>query len=168
MIMHPVPYAAIFFDADGTLRQCTIDQQPCPNKPGEWELLPNVKETLALYDWDHHGMSIVSNQGGIALGFLTEAMAYQLLADLVMKAFARFPPMGSLLLCPHAVDAGCVCRKPSPELLHKAETFWHSRGLLHGPADCVYIGDMESDRQAAEAAKIDFIWAGDFFGWETQ
>lgn len=29
----------IIFDADGTLRRCTVPGQPCPNKDGEWELM---------------------------------------------------------------------------------------------------------------------------------
>jgi len=29
----------------------------------------------------------------------------------------------------------------------------------------LYVGDMESDRQAAENAGCDFQWAADFFGW---
>jgi hypothetical protein len=28
------------------------------------------------------------------------------------------------------------------------------------------VGDMESDRQAAAAAKVPFYWAQDFFGWQ--
>jgi len=33
-------------------------------------------------------------------------------------------------------------------------------------ADTVYIGDMDSDQQAAEAAGVQFMWAKDFFGRE--
>lgn len=37
----------IIFDADGTLRRCTVPGQPCPNKADEWELMPGAKERLA-------------------------------------------------------------------------------------------------------------------------
>ena len=35
------------------------------------------------------------------------------------------------------------------------------------PAQALFIGDQDSDRQAAATAGIDFCWAKDFFGWET-
>lgn len=165
-LQHPLPYAALFFDADDTLRRCLIPGQPCPNKPGEYELLPNVRETLALYDWTKVGVSVVSNQGGVALGFLTEAMARFLLQETL--ALATGTPVGikQVLLCPHAPRAGCDCRKPHSKLLVQAETFWHSQGLLHGPGQCVYIGDQPTDQAAAQNAGIDFLWAHEFFGWD--
>jgi phosphoglycolate phosphatase-like HAD superfamily hydrolase len=35
-----------------------------------------------------------------------------------------------------------------------------------GPEETIFIGDMETDRQAAEAAGVKFIWAWEFFGRE--
>lgn len=107
------------FDADGTLRRCTVPGQPCPNKPGEWELLPGVEGRLARIDWNITGLGILSNQGGIALGHLSEDMAYQLLCDTVTAATKRWPLAGSIFVCPHAPGAGCACRKPSPVGLRK-------------------------------------------------
>ncbi len=31
------------------------------------------------------------------------------------------------------------------------------------PEETLFVGDMESDRQAAENAGCDFVWARDFF-----
>jgi D-glycero-D-manno-heptose 1,7-bisphosphate phosphatase len=165
---HPLPYAALFFDADGTLRRCTIPGQPCPNKPGEYELLPKVEATLALYDWGATGCSIISNQAGIALGYLCETTARFLLQETLALATDCPIGPGQVLLCPHALTAGCACRKPAPGMLIKAETWWYSRGLLHGPGQCLFVGDMDSDREAAERAGIVFCWAKDFFGWEQE
>ena len=50
-----------------------------------------------------------------------------------------------------------------PIVLLKAETYWHSKGVLRAPRTCLYVGDMESDKEAAEAAEIDFMWASEFF-----
>jgi len=166
--MHPLPYDALFFDADGTLRECTVPGQPCPNKTGEWRLKENVRETLALYDWDKVGLSVISNQGGVGLGYLTEVMAYQLIADMVIEATGRFPRELSLFICTHAPAEECECRKPKPKMLLDAEMFWHSRGVLHAPHTCLYVGDWKTDQEAAEAADIDFMWAKDFFGWAEE
>ena len=53
-------------------------------------------------------------------------------------------------------------RKPKPGMLIE---LMDSLGFT--PVDTLYIGDRDSDQQAAEAAGINFIWAKDFFGWES-
>lgn len=150
----------IIFDADSTLRKCTVPGQPCPNKPGEWELMPNVRETLAKYDWSETVLGIASNQGGVGLGFLSIQDAYQMLCDLVVEATGRFPPQGCIQVCPHSPDAGCSCRKPKPEMLFRIMRFWGAH-----PSETLMVGDREDDRLAAEAAGCAFQWAKDFFGW---
>jgi len=81
------------FDADGTLRRCTVLGQPCPNRPDEWELLPGVQKKLATIDWSSNRFAIASNQGGVALGFLTlQAAADMLLrVGLGRNLLARYP-----------------------------------------------------------------------------
>lgn len=154
-------YKLIIFDADGTLRQCTVEDQPCPNRAGEWELIPGVKERLSLIDWEAGGigLGIASNQAGIAHGFLDEHTAYQLLKDMVVEATGLWPPTGSIQLCPHAVEDNCWCRKPQPLMLIRLMRVWHT-----SPWQTLFVGDMESDRLAAKAAGVDFMWAKDFFG----
>lgn len=161
-IEHPLPHKLLIFDADGTLRGCTIPGQPCPNKPDEWELLPQVKDVLSTYDapYDERFTAIVSNQGGIALGFINWWDAKKLLEVCGRQAFpARQQPI--IYLCEHAPKAECHCRKPSPYMLLKAIKDRHVR-----LSDALYIGDQDSDREAAERAGIAFMWAYDFFGWE--
>jgi len=157
-------YKLIIFDADGTLRRCTVEGQPCPNAPDEWELLPNVRATLARIPWGtpHAGgiaYGIASNQAGIALGYMTEEMAYQLLKDMAVEVFDGWPPTGALQICPHAPGADCKCRKPEPLMLQRLMRSWSLT-----PDETLYVGDMESDRQAAENAGCHFMWASEFFG----
>lgn len=70
--MNEQKYKLIILDADGTLRRTTVPGLPCPNAPDEWELIPGVRERLAEIDWTTTHFAIVSNQGGVALGYLTE------------------------------------------------------------------------------------------------
>jgi D-glycero-D-manno-heptose 1,7-bisphosphate phosphatase len=167
-IVHPVPgKTLLLFDADGTLRRCTVPGQPCPNKPGEWELLPNVRETLAVYNWQTTWCAVISNQGGIGLGYLEEAMAMFLLQETLTVATGHPVLPHQVWLCPHAPQAGCACRKPAPLLLERAQLSMHNQGWPHGHQHVLYIGDQESDRDAAERAAIDFCYAHVFFGWEA-
>ncbi len=166
-IVHPVTYDLLIFDADGTLRSCTVPGQPCPNRPGEYGLMPHVRDTMALYDWRTVWVSIVSNQGGVGLGFLSEPTARFLLQETLAEATGQVIGPTQVWMCPHAPQAGCACRKPSPLLLEQAQMPMHSRGLLHGPDQVLYVGDQTSDREAAERAGITFCYAHVFFGWET-
>jgi D-glycero-D-manno-heptose 1,7-bisphosphate phosphatase len=155
------------FDADGTLRRCTVEGQPCPNKPGEWELMPNVKETLARYDFARSRRDIapyfgvVSNQGGVGLGLLSPRVAFDMLAETALAALDGRD--FNVLWCPHKPDYGCVCRKPSPYLIFEAMDL---KGVLF-PRQVLYVGDRPEDEEAARRAGVRFYWAADFFSERT-
>ena len=51
------------------------------------------------------------------------------------------------LICPHAAEAGCSCRKPAPGLIRDAAT-----ALGIPVARCAVIGDIGADVEAARAA----------------
>ena len=156
------PVRLYIFDADGTLRRTTVEGLPCPNRPGEWELIPGVRERLAEIDWCKARFGVASNQGGVGLGYLSLAAARRLLEDMVVEAFGvRAPPPGSVELCPHAPHLGCPCRKPRPLMLRRLmRRFRASRG------ETLFVGDMERDREAARRAGVPFLWAHEFFGRE--
>src|SRR4051794_40724947 len=109
----------IIFDADNTLREgINKDQKYCPAKPGEWQLMPNVKERLAEFDWGNGvEIAIATNQPGIEDGVITEEMAYQLVIDMMAKAIGRLLPRRQIEICPHISECECQCRKPQPTLL---------------------------------------------------
>ena len=155
------PIKLYIFDADGTLRRTTVPGQPCPNRPGDWELIPGVRERLAEIDWEGARFAVASNQGGVGMGYLTLEMAYDLLADMVLAAFGRPAPPGAIEVCPHAPHAGCGCRKPSPEMLTR---LMHRFGARRD--ETLFVGDMDRDEEAARRAGVRFAWAHDFFGWK--
>jgi D-glycero-D-manno-heptose 1,7-bisphosphate phosphatase len=150
----------VIFDADGTLRWTTVPGQPCPNAPGEWRLMPNVRETLSAYDWDRTRLAVASNQNGVAHGHLTKAMARRLLEETVAAAVGFVPPDAVIEMCTCAASDACPCRKPAPGMLLDilAKT-----GIA--AEDAVYVGDLDIDREAARRAGVPFRLAGDFFGW---
>jgi histidinol-phosphate phosphatase family protein len=159
------PIKLYVFDADGTLRGCTVPGQPCPNRAGEWELLPGVRERLSRIKWDERAgphFAVASNQGGVGLGYFKEETARALLADTARAAFCVEPPAGAIEVCTHAPRAGCACRKPKGGMLVTLMRRFGAR-----PDETLYVGDMETDRDAARAAGVGFMWAKDFFGWES-
>ena len=156
-------YKLIIFDADNTLRYCTVKGQPCPNKPGEWALLKNVKDKLSKYNWGSPtegkvGYGIASNQGGVGMGYFKAEMAFQLLKDTFMAAFGFEPEDEVIQMCTPKPHVDSRCRKPRPGMLIDLMNYWNVN-----PEETLFIGDMESDKQTAENAKCDFGWTKDFF-----
>ncbi|HEX8499556.1 MAG TPA: HAD-IIIA family hydrolase [Pyrinomonadaceae bacterium] len=149
------------FDADGTLRRTTVPGLPCPNKPGDWELIPGVRERLARIKWGEGGASfgVATNQGGVGLGYLTLAAARGLVEEMVLAAFGMTAPPGAIEICPHAPHRGCPCRKPEPGMLLNL-----MRRFRAAPGETLYVGDMDKDEGAARAAGTRFMWAHEFFG----
>jgi D-glycero-D-manno-heptose 1,7-bisphosphate phosphatase len=151
----------LFVDRDGTLNR-SLDTRP-PHRPDEVDLLEGVAPKLHRYAATGWRIAIVTNQGGVAFGYQTESQAratHQTVLDaLPVEVDASY-------LCPHHPDGtipryaiACPNRKPDPGAILDALTRFQAR-----PQDCLFVGDQESDRQAAQAAAVPFVWARDFFG----
>jgi D-glycero-D-manno-heptose 1,7-bisphosphate phosphatase len=151
------------FDAAETLRRTTVPGQPCPRGPAEWELLPGVRRRLGAIPWNWPGgpyLGLASNQDQVAYGHLALSTAVRLLDDLAVAATGTVLPRPALQLCPHALAAGCECRKPGAAMLRRIMTFYRV-----SPAETIFVGNSEVDRRAAEAAGVSFLAAGELFGW---
>jgi D-glycero-D-manno-heptose 1,7-bisphosphate phosphatase len=155
-------YKLFIFDADDTLRRTILPGKPCPHSPGEWVLMPGVRERLSGIDWNSGRgpyLGIASNQDQVAYGHLTLTMARNLLRDLARAAAGVEPPDAALQLCPHALEQPCHCRKPEPGMLHAIMEHYQVE-----PRETLFVGNHEMDRSAAARASVDFSWSYDFFG----
>lgn len=149
------------FDADGTLRWTTVAGQKYPLACGQWQLMPGVAERLRAIPWSARGpwLGIASNQNGVAAGELSEATARRLIDDMLTAALGRVPRESRVELCTCPETAACACRKPAPGLL--------LRHLAHfgvAPGEALFVGDLDTDAEAARRAGIAFRHARDFFG----
>lgn len=150
----------LFLDRDGTLNR-TIGLRP-PNTPQEVELLPGVTPVLSRYVAGGWRLVVISNQGGVAGGFFSEAEAWavqQRTIDLLGLSVA------ASYLCPHATEGtvpeyvvDCPNRKPRPGFILAALEQFGARA-----EDCLLVGDSITDQQAAEAAGVPYRWADRFF-----
>ena len=57
--------------------------------------------------------------------------------------------MDGIFVCPHGPSEGCDCRKPRPGLLIQA-----GQALGVRAEDTVFVGDRDTDLQAAKAAGV--------------
>jgi histidinol-phosphate phosphatase family protein len=85
----------------------------------------------------------VSNQSGVARGLINPDE----LARVNARVESLLGPFDTWQVCPHAPDAHCTCRKPEPGMVTAAA---QELGLT--PSECLLIGDIGSDVDAALAA----------------
>jgi D-glycero-D-manno-heptose 1,7-bisphosphate phosphatase len=130
---------AVLLDRDGTL----VSDVAYNGDPERVSVLPGVREGLDRLRAAGIRLAVVTNQSGIARGLVSRDQV-----DAVNGAIEdAVGPLGPWLVCPHAADAGCGCRKPAPGLVVEA-----ARMLGVAPSRCAVIGDIGSDVAAARAA----------------
>jgi histidinol-phosphate phosphatase family protein len=136
----PRPWpAAVLFDRDGTL----IADVPYNGDPARVAPMPGARAALDRLRAAGVPVGVVSNQSGVARGLLSEADV----AAVNRRMEALLGPLGPIEVCPHGPDDGCGCRKPAPGLIVRA-----ARRLGVDPGDCVVVGDIGADVEAAHAA----------------
>ncbi|MFI6514897.1 HAD-IIIA family hydrolase [Spirillospora sp. NPDC050679] len=133
------PRPVVLFDRDDTL----IRDVPYNGDPAWVEPMPGAQEALDKLRRGGVRVGVVSNQSGVAKGLVTEEQVRRVNAR-VEELLGRFDAWE---YCPHDDGDGCACRKPEPGLIERA-----AARLGVQPADCVVIGDIGRDMEAAAAA----------------
>lgn len=130
---------AVLFDRDGTL----VVDVPYNGDPERVVPMPGAREALDRLRAAGVPLAVVSNQSGVARGFLRPEQ----IEGVNRRIEELLGPLGPLAFCPHGPDDGCACRKPAPGLVYEV-----AEKLGVDPASCVVIGDIGSDIEAARAA----------------
>ncbi|WP_310742293.1 HAD family hydrolase [Microbispora sp. H13382] len=131
--------AAVLFDRDGTI----IHDVPYNSDPDRVEPVAGAREALARLRAEGIPMGVVTNQSGVAKGII----APEALRAVNDRVDALLGPFDVWEICPHDDGDRCDCRKPAPGLVLRA-----ARRLGVPPEDCVVIGDIGRDVEAARAA----------------
>jgi len=129
----------IIFDADGTLTPL----RGSATGPFSFELLPGVAEKCAEMRAAGHILAIASNQS-----------RRRPRSDVVQQLRWTQRQIGAATIR-WAASKRC---KPAPAMLLEICKQFNAH-----PADELFVGDWETDRQAAEAAGCSFAWANEFF-----
>jgi histidinol-phosphate phosphatase family protein len=130
---------AVLLDRDGTL----VEDVPYNGDPLRVVPRPGARRALERLRAAGVPTAVVSNQSGLARGLLR----HDQVAAVNRRVEELLGPLGPWLVCPHGPDDGCGCRKPAPGLVHAA-----ARALGVDPGDCVLVGDIGADVEAARAA----------------
>jgi D-glycero-D-manno-heptose 1,7-bisphosphate phosphatase len=165
-------YKLAIFDIDGTLTEIKPEVQArkprlvTPNHLGEQQAIEGVPERLAALMQTGVKIALATNRGGVAFGYTTLKMAEALAREAAELCGVPHVPV---YVCPyHARARGKRanivyareddCRKPNPGMLLQA---MEEAGIA--PGKTIFVGDRESDRDAAENAGVRFYWAEEFF-----
>jgi len=160
--------ALYIFDLDGTLVR-GVNGVKVPKRHEQQEIIPGVIEKCATLLAEGHLLAIASNQGGVAHALCS-------VPDSVDRVRAASEAIGGasgwmislyhvdghdvspLHMPRHGIAATPFYRKPQPGmLLHLMLT------LGSTAPNTVFVGDMQSDADAARNAGIAFEWAEKFF-----
>jgi D-glycero-D-manno-heptose 1,7-bisphosphate phosphatase len=159
-----VPLLAL--DLDGTVRHGLDELGRFVNTPDDVVIFPEAIEMMRR--WKAGGGRIigVSNQGGIALGHMTQQTCaatmmrtHRLTGELFDKiAWCRHHPSANQLEL-----SRCWCRKPSPGLLIEAALEIAARfGEYYPPYMGLFVGDRPEDQECARLSGFAFEWAADW------
>ncbi|RLL42719.1 HAD family hydrolase [Oceanobacillus piezotolerans] len=146
---------AIFLDRDGVINEVLSERVRFVNKPKDFHLLEGAGEAIKLLNQAGYLVFVVTNQGGVGLGYMKESMLVDVHKKME-KDLAHYGAMvNDIAYCPHKPYEGCICRKPNPGMiLQLAEQ--HQIDL-----DKSYmVGDREPDIEAGKKAGVKTVLVG--------
>ena len=142
---------AIFLDRDGVINVDT----GYPHKTEDCQLIPGAAAAIRRARREGYMICVVTNQGGIALGYYDEAGLRRFndhLAGLLAEDGAA---LDAIHFCPHHPSSPdparrqCSCRKPQPGMLLDL-----AREHNIDMSASAMIGDRVTDIEAGEAAGV--------------
>jgi D-glycero-D-manno-heptose 1,7-bisphosphate phosphatase len=136
---------ALFIDRDDTL----IVDKVYLSDPAGVELLPGVVEGLRRARELGYKLFLFTNQSGIGRGYYTMEDAHRVNARMEELIGLPRPLFVEIGIAPEAPEQPSLYRKPSPRFILEMIAKHHL-----DPAQCIMVGDRESDIEAGLNAKI--------------
>ena len=150
----PGKLKAVFLDRDGVINEM---------RKGDWvrnwsqfKWLPGAKEAAALIRKKGYICLVISNQSCIGRGVVTKAAVDAINKRMVAELGRSGGRIDAVYVCPHRPDEGCACRKPGTLNFKRA-----MRDFNLKPDEILFVGDNESDREAARRVGCKFEMAGE-------
>lgn len=153
----------LYCDIDGTVRWGKDELGRFVNTADDVRVFDEVPDLFVRYKKLGWRIIGVSNQGGIALGYMDQHTCWMAMAETQKQTRHAFH---KLLWCSHHPDAKdpemaiCWCRKPKAGLviegaLHLAE----QTGEIYPPYLGLFVGDRHEDEECAINAGLRFMSA---------
>jgi D-glycero-D-manno-heptose 1,7-bisphosphate phosphatase len=141
-------YKHVILDRDGVLNREAANSGYIL-EPAEFRWLPGALEGLALLRRAGIRLSVATNQSGVGRGLMSLAQLEAVHARMQAEAARSDAMLDAVLVCPHAPEDHCTCRKPAPGLIQAAI----ARSGIPA-AESLVVGDDKRDLEAAERAGV--------------
>lgn len=128
--------------------------------PKDVDLLPGVPEGLRALKDHGYKLIVITNQSGIGRRYFNNEQYRAVEVELSRRIGEGV--IDATYYCPHLPDAGCTCRKPSPEMVLQAARE-HDVDL----ARSFFIGDKKSDLDCGRNASVKTILVRTGYGAAT-
>ena len=135
--------STFFLDRDGV-----INTGGFVNSIDDFAFIPGALEAIELLSKQGHPLFIITNQGGIEAGYITEDDLNDIHDYMInqIKGFGGW--VEKIYYCPHLTEV-CDCRKPKPGMLIRAMTEFQI-----DLSDAYFVGDYITDWQAATSVGV--------------
>ena len=138
---------AIFLDRDGVINEVKTSRVKFVNRPDQFFFLPRVHEAIKRLSNGGYELFVVTNQGGVGLGFLEPGQLEEIHAFMLKELSSLGANIKEVAVCTHAPHSGCSCRKPEAGMLLDLSER-HGIDL----ASSYMVGDREPDILAGRKA----------------
>lgn len=156
----------LYLDIDGTVRKGKDELGRFVNTAEDVQVFDEVPELLYKYKELGYRIVGISNQGGIALGYMSMETCARAMLETQKQSGLAFDKIAWCAHHPDASDpemARCWCRKPKPGLIiESALSLAELHGEIYPPHMGLFVGDMDSDRLCAENAGLNFMNAAEW------
>ena len=144
----------VVLDRDGVINQRVVDGYvTCWEK---FVFLPGVLDALRLLHEEDYRAIVVSNQQGVGKGLMSAADLEEITRRFVAEVKAQGGGIHGVYYCTHRAQEDCLCRKPKPGLLLRAQAEHH-----FAFQQTFLVGDTESDLRVAHAVGCPAIMVSD-------
>ncbi|MBD7984936.1 HAD family hydrolase [Sporosarcina sp. Sa2YVA2] len=147
---------AVFLDRDGVINEVLTDRVKFVNRPDQLYFLPGVPEAIRQLNKVFDYVFVVTNQGGVGLGFMKETQLHAIHAHMIDELQKVDAIIEEVAYCPHKPKAGCACRKPKGKLIEDlAEKYDVELSSSY------MVGDTDTDIIAGKKAGTKTVFIGE-------
>ncbi|MEJ9282365.1 MAG: HAD family hydrolase [Bacilli bacterium] len=147
---------AVFLDRDGVINEVLTERVKFVNKPKDLHFLPGVPEAIRKLNEHFDYIFVVTNQGGVGLGFMKESQLQKVHEHMVNELKKHGAIIHDIAYCPHKPKAGCACRKPGSKMIEDlAEKYQVD------VSNSYMVGDTDTDIQAGKKAGTKTVFIGE-------
>ncbi len=132
----------VFLDRDGVINAFP-GKGLYVTEEAQFKFLPGSLEGIRLLKEAGCELYVVTNQGSVARGYITEAALRAMHEKMLAEVKKAGGAIDGVFYCPHQTSDACECKKPKVKLFRQAlegrETDW---------SKVWYVGDSEEDMAA--------------------